>query len=215
MRPYFEREGIQIWHGDCRDVLPTLPLVDVVITDPPYGFRKAAWDTEFPTWWLDACAGIATSAIAVMPGINNVLSLPREVGDFTYAWTLAVMLSNGMTRGLMGFGNWIPTLVYVRNGHSLYRPQQDATVVPVVGDMPDHPSPKPLRVMTWIVSRFEATTILDPFMGSGTTLVAAHMLGRKAVGIEISEAYCEIAARRLSQMVLPLFPSPVDGAMTA
>jgi site-specific DNA-methyltransferase (adenine-specific) len=206
VKPYYDQDGIQIWHADCRDVLPTLAddSVDFTITDPPYGFRKADWDGEFPTFWLDDAARISRQAIAIMPGINNLFSLPRRIGAHEYRWTLSVHLSNGMTRGLMGFGNWIPVLVYGRDGISLYQPQQDATAVPVIGEMPDHPSPKPLRAMSWIVSRFGEGLILDPFMGSGTTLRAAKDLGRRAIGIEIEERYCEIAVKRLQQQVLPL-----------
>lgn len=207
MRPYYDQDGITIYHGDCRDVLPTLASesVDLVCTDPPYGFRKADWDGEFPTFWLPDAARVARTALAIMPGINNVLRVPREVPPFAYRWMLSVHLANGMTRGLMGFGNWIPVMVYGREGVSLYRPQQDAAAVPVVGDMPDHPSPKPLRAMTWILSRFPDGAVLDPFMGSGTTLRAAKDLGRRAIGIEIEERYCEIAAQRLAQTVLPAF----------
>lgn len=207
IEPYFDDGQITIYHGDCRDVLPSIQTesVDVVLTDPPYGFRKADWDEDFPTFWMGDAARIAKSAIGIMPGINNILSCPRSIPPFEYRWMLSVHLSNGMTRGLMGFGNWIPVLVYGREGTSLYRTQQDATTVPIIGDMPDHPSPKPLRAMTWLVSRFDGELILDPFMGSGTTLRAAKDLGRRAIGIELEERYCEIAARRLEQQVLPLF----------
>jgi site-specific DNA-methyltransferase (adenine-specific) len=70
----------------------------------------------------------------------------------------------------------------------------------------DHPCPKPVTFMRWVVERCTASadTVLDPFMGSGTTLRAAKDLGRRAIGIEIEERYCEIAARRLAQEVLPL-----------
>ena len=70
--------------------------------------------------------------------------------------------------------------------------------------MPDHPTPKPLNVIRWVVSRLPDGTVLDPFMGSGTTLVAAKSLGRRAIGIEIEERYCEIAANRCRQEVLGL-----------
>ena len=81
---------------------------------------------------------------------------------------------------------------------------QDAFDFSVGSDYkPDHPSPKPLVFMKWLINRLseKKQIILDPFMGSGTTLVAAKELGRKAIGIEIEERYCEIAAKRLSQQV--------------
>ena len=199
MNPYYERNGITIYHGDCREILPSV-TADAVITDPPYGFRKADWDSEFPVDWLPLCR--PSTAIALMPGVNNLLRVPIPEG-FEYRWMLSIHIANGMTRGLMGFGNWIPVLVYAREGRSLYRCQQDATVITVGGEMPDHPSPKPIRAMRWLIDRFEGD-ILDPFMGSGTTLRAAKDLGRKAIGIEIEERYCEIAAKRLEQEVLPL-----------
>jgi site-specific DNA-methyltransferase (adenine-specific) len=69
-------------------------------------------------------------------------------------------------------------------------------------DSGDHPSPKPLALYRWLIERVAGHTILDPFMGSGTSLRAAKDLGRKAIGIEIEERYCEIAARRMAQLVL-------------
>lgn len=204
--PFYERDGIQIFHSDCREILPLLEAesVDLVLTDPPYGFRKAGWDAAFPTFWLDDSARIARHVLAIMPGINNVIRLPSMVGKFEYRWMCSIHLSNGMTRGLMGFGNWIAVVVYAIPDVSLYQPQQDATSIPVSGDMPDHPSPKPLRAMTWLLNRFNVSSVCDPFMGSGTTLAAAKQLGMTGLGIEIEERYCEIAVQRLQQAVLPL-----------
>lgn len=204
MTPYYDQDGIQIFHGDCRDVLPTFApeSVDVLITDPPYGIRKAAWDEEYPTWYLPLAAPCVRRAMAITPGINNLLQLPRNVGNFEYRWMLSVHVTNGHAIGMMGFTKWMPVVVYGRIGTTLYRYQHDITAVPIDGTMPDHPTPKPLRAMTWIASRFEPGSILDCFMGSGTTLVAAKQLGQRAIGIEIEEKYCEIAARRLQQSVL-------------
>src|SRR5690606_5835675 len=140
-------------------------------------------------------ADLATKAVGVMPGVANLLTLPKVVGPMTYRWTLSVRVTNGMTRGAFGFGNWIPCLVYARDGVSLHCTSQDAGEVSIGGDMPEHPSPKPIQAMQWFLSRLPGDTILDPFMGSGTTLRAAKDLGRKAIGIEIEERYCEIAAR--------------------
>jgi len=202
--PYYERDGITIYHGDCREILPTLAPVDLVLTDPPYGVGKAAWDDTLPLWWMDDAARLAP-ALGVMPGVPNLLRLPHEIGRLTYRWTLAAHIVNGMTRGAMGYGNWIPCLVYAADDISIYRQASDAGRVVIGRDTkPDHPSPKPYEAMRWFVSSLPGDTILDPFMGSGTTLRAAKDLGRRAIGIEIEEKYVEIAIKRLQQETLPL-----------
>jgi hypothetical protein len=201
-KPYYEFGGITIYHGDCREILPVLDPVDLVLTDPPYGINKAGWDGEFPTGWMNEAARLAP-VMGIMPGVWNLCRLPQEVGRLTYRWVLAAHLINGMTNGAIGFGNWIPCAVYSADGTSVYVQDSDIKRFVIgVDDKPDHPSPKPFGVMKWLVSRLPGETILDPFMGSGTTLRAAKDLGRKAIGIEIEEKYCEIAAKRLSQEVL-------------
>ena len=217
---FHSEPGITLYCGDCREILPLLRCPnttycleacdgrcgtpDHVVTDPPYGIGKAGWDSEFRLDWLPLAAAVARQTLVVMPGTQNILSLPSRVPPFEYRWMLAVHLTNGMTRGLMGFGNWIPALVYGRPGVSLYRDQQDCVDVPVVGLMPEHPSPKPERAMTWLLDRLPSGSVLDPFAGSGTTLLAAKTLGRASIGIEIEPRYCEIAVKRLRQEVLPL-----------
>jgi site-specific DNA-methyltransferase (adenine-specific) len=202
VKPYYDHAGITIFHGDCREVLPGL-VADVVFADPPYGVNKAGWDATAPTEWLELAAAATVSAMAVTPGISNLLDMPREVAHLRYRWTMSVRIVNALVRGAMGFGNWIACLVYAPDGASVYSCAQDATQIAIRGTMPNHPSPKPFDAMRWILSRLPAGSVLDPFMGSGTTLRAAKDLGRRAIGIEIEERYCEIAARRLSQEVLP------------
>ena len=203
MTPYYQDDAVTIYHGDCREIMPSIEA-DVLVTDPPYGIGKADWDGALPIDVLNI-AGMVTESAAIMPGVWNIGRMPELIGGQTYVWTLSAYLTNGMTRGAIGFGNWIPVLLYARAGVSLHQKDGDARAF-VVGteDKPDHPSPKPLRVMTWVISRMPAGLILDPFMGSGTTLLAAKTLGRRAIGIEIEERYCEIAARRCSQEVLGL-----------
>jgi predicted RNA methylase len=201
---FYEEPGITLYCGDCLDVLPLLGrcsecfVTDHVVTDPPYGIRKAAWDAEFAIEWLPRAAAITRQTLLVMPGVNNVLKLPASVPPFIYRWMLAVHLTNGMT--------WIPAMVYSRPGVKLYRLQQDCVDIPIVGDMPEHPSPKPERALTWFLDRLPDGSVLDPFAGSGTTLLAAKTLGRDAIGIEIAPKYCEIAVKRLRQEVLRLSP---------
>jgi site-specific DNA-methyltransferase (adenine-specific) len=198
MKPYYEHAGITIYHGDCREVLPTLPPCDLVLTDPPYGVNKADWDSGFSWDWLSQCAAISKT-VAVMPGISNLVEMPKFAGLLPYRWTLSILIANGMTRGAFGFGNWIPCMVY--SSESLHQKMQDATQIVIRGDMPEHPCPKPMDAMLWLIERLPWGSVLDPFCGSGSTLLAAKKGGRDAIGIEIEEKYCEIAAKRLSQEV--------------
>jgi site-specific DNA-methyltransferase (adenine-specific) len=201
MTPYYEEDGIAIYHGDCRDIIPALSRVDMVCTDPPYGVNKAGWDAYMPTDWMHEVSNV-TDVIAVMPGVANLALVPQWIGRLSYRWTLSVYIDNGMTRGAFGFGNWIPCVIYAPSDYSLHRNCQDACQVSISGDKPNHPSPKPIQAMTWLLSRFEAKSVLDPFAGSGTTLLAAKRLGMRAIGIEREEKYCEIAAQRLAQRVM-------------
>lgn len=202
MQPYYDHAGIQIWHGDCRDILPHLPKVDAVITDPPYGAGYAAnpilgknraskphepklWDAQ-PVENLSAIISIA--GIQVVWG-GNYYPLPPSRGwlvwykpdalpsmaDCELAWT-------NLDQNAAHF-QW--------------------TTAATNGERIGHCTQKPEALMRWTINETAegAETILDPFMGSGTTLVAAKNLGRKAIGIEIEEKYCEIAAKRLSQEV--------------
>ena len=206
MTPYYDSGGVTLYLGDAREVLPLLPEYSdgLVLTDPPYGFRKADWDDEFPTWWFEEAARIAPT-LGVMPGIWNIVRCPEEVGRLHYRWTLAAWLSNGMTRGLIGFGNWIPCLVYTSDDVTAYKSEGDCKRF-VVGTetKPNHPSPKPYNVMRWLVTRLPGSTVIDPFAGSGTTLRAAKDMGKRAIGIEISERYAEGIANRMSQEVMEM-----------
>lgn len=203
MTPYYSDNLVTIYHGDAAELLWEIEA-DVVVTDPPYGAGKAAWDDRLPLELLELAA-FRSQAMAVMPGVANLGVMPDRLGPQRYRWSLSAYLTNGMTRGAIGFGNWIACLLYARPDVSLFRQDQDARTFAVGTEpKPNHPSPKPLRVVTWIIERMPDGVILDPFLGSGTTLMAAKVLGRKAIGIEIDEAHCAEAASRCSQEVLGL-----------
>jgi DNA modification methylase len=198
---YYECDGITIYHGDCREVLPYLPKVDFIYADPPYGVGKADWDGAYLTGWeLEALAKsergmVVNCGTKALPII--IPALGEHFKDLFYAWN-----KNGMTRTPIGFMNVIMAVVAgkVEMGQNFCQF--------VIRDLTrkNHPSPKPIEYMECIVQRFSKPqqTILDPFMGSGTTLVAAKQLHRKAIGIEIEKRYCDIAIKRLSQGVLDL-----------
>ena len=196
MTPYYSDDLVTIYHGDCREVMPE---ADVVLTDPPYGVSKAKWDDDIPDMaWLDRARSFA-SIVAFTPGLRPLFRYPSP--DWIIAWARP---ASTQANGLGGINNWEPVLVYGR------RPlRTDLVTLSHPGrtnETGDHPTPKPLdlyRRLAELLSR-PGETILDPFMGSGTTLVAAKSLGRKAIGIEIEERYCEIAATRCSQEVLGL-----------
>jgi DNA modification methylase len=216
MRPYFERDGITIYHGDCREV-PTRLAWDVLVTDPPYGIgadrRQSAragkqhgaacapsrdygavtdWDAE------PADRGFLLT-LATRPAIiwgGNYFALgpaskwlvwDKQTGDNGYADAeLAWTNLDGAVR--MFRHQWMGML----------RAASDD------GDERVHPTQKPVPLMRWCLSFAPPGIVFDPYMGAGTTLVAAKDLGRSAIGIEIEERYCEIAARRLDQEVLAL-----------
>lgn len=198
MKPYYQDNAVTIYHGDCREIIPDIPAVNLVLTDPPYGVDKAAWDKAYPVWFT-ALAFEASTRVGIMPGLWSLPLCVSSMG-FHYKWILSGYNRNGMTFGAIGFNNWIPCVV----GGDVPHGGQDAMEFVVNGYKEEHPSPKPMPYMMWLVSRLSSydETILDPFMGSGTTLRAAKDLGRKAIGIEIEEKYCEIAAKRMAQEVL-------------
>lgn len=199
--PYWQSDdgALVLYHGDAIDLLPRLgPLVaDVSFCDPPWGVKKAAWDDAFDLRLVEACATATRSVMAVTPGISNLLSLPRSIGGMLYRWSLSIRLMNGRTRGALGFGNWIACPLFARAEASVYARAQDCTDIVIRGHMADHPDPKPIDAMRWILARLPAGLVLDPSAGSGTTLVAAREAGRRAIGIEIDERHCEVAAARL------------------
>jgi DNA modification methylase len=193
--------------GDCLSILPTLAAgsVDAVVTDPPYGCNKAEWDNVFPSDWYDLARGL-TTMIAIITGPSGLKDTIPLVG-YDFVDVVAARNLNGMTRSPLGFGNWLACVV------AAVRPvKQGVTFFEFVvnGDKPDHPSPKPLDYMRKLIVRLTnpGDTILDPFMGSGTTGVACVQTGRNFIGIEIDPGYFEIAKRRIElaqmQMVMEL-----------
>ncbi len=218
MKPYFERDGIVIYHADCRDVLPTLEpgSVDLVLTDPPYGM---SWDgrvTRGPNGTGKAGAtrhyGTTIHGDAEPFDPSPWLGFPRVIlwgfHHFNQSLPIGSVLV-WLKRYDDGFGSFLSDadLAWMKGGHGVYCKRD----LSLQGESSRraHPTQKPVPLMRWCIERSGSINgvILDPFMGSGTTLRAAMDLGRKAIGIEIDERYCEVAAKRLSQSVLPLMTS--------
>jgi site-specific DNA-methyltransferase (adenine-specific) len=210
MKPYYEEPGITIYCADCRDILPHLPKVDLVLTDPPWnlGYFKddnKTWD-EYAAWLNAIKSTLEVMAETVwifqssksIPYVAhhfkgwNFFANPKSFcqlirGKVSNAWDIAYFNNSANFCGVSGWRNW--HLANNSNNHN-----SDKT----------HPTSRPLDTIKYIIGLYSHDTILDPFMGSGTTLVAAKQLGRKAIGIEIEKKYCDIAIDRLRQEVLPL-----------
>lgn len=231
MTPYYEQDGITIFHADCRNVLPLLdlPAIHSVITDPPYGTNfsgKAAvqrtggrWTKKLPGGYsftddpqyvrsvvVPIIVALCTEirSVVVTPGVRNAWLYPQP--DDLGTWFTPS--GNGMSS--WGFVCSHPILYYGRDPYLAARlggrPNSTGYHWPNDANTSGHPCAKPISFMKWLVNRasLPGEMVLDPFMGSGTTLRSAKDLGRKAIGIEIEERYCEIAVKRLQQQVLPL-----------
>ena len=216
MKPYYESGGITIYHGDAREVLPTLRPIDLLLVDPPYGiemdnndnrgntrrgkslthskeYDDAKWDQEPIDDSLFSMARAKATWQIIFGG--NFYDLPPSrcwlvwdkdngangYADCELAWT-------NLDRAVRKFRwRWHGMLQEKGGRNKEHR---------------WHPTQKPLALMKWCISLApNPSMILDPFMGSGTTLLATKESGCKAIGIEAQEKYAEIAAKRLSQEV--------------
>lgn len=223
MKPYYQDEFVTIYHDDCRHVVPFLGHFDALVTDPPYGIGEAAgknktrgkttcfgskraspaqakdygnlsWDNETPPVWIFGMLLWYAKYKIIFGG--NYFNLPpskcwlvwdkengtTDFADCELAWT--------------NINKAVRKLTYRWNG-MLQEPGRPK-------EFRQHPTQKPVAVMKWCIGHLPEVPalIVDPFMGSGSTLRAAKDLGIKCVGIEREEQYCEIAARRMSQEVL-------------
>ena len=222
VKPYFDDGQSQIWLGDCREVLPLLVAesVDLVLTDPPYGVgfqsnhRKEQFDKIANDETLEWLTPVFKEVERVMKRDSLCISFYGwpHADKFVNAWR-----ANGFTlvshmvwvKNVWGFGH------FTRACHEpAYLLAKGKPPIPDVAPSSvfewtretdtQHPTQKPIDAIRQCLDAYAGAVILDPFMGSGTTLRAAKDLGRKAIGIEIEEKYCEIAVKRLSQEVLAL-----------
>lgn len=228
MKPYYQDDYATIYHGDCREVLAALPTVDLLLTDPPYGIPKGAavWRRNGTAIedWGDAGHNSAVKGWRELVNLGDawVVEFGVRAGDgFAVAaghaavgWepsnVYAIVKSAPAPTPRPGFANALELAVVSRNGKpkwhgSGYVPNRWIGMTPNrAGTDWGHPTEKPSEPLNSLTAALSApgALVLDPFMGSGTTLKAAKDLGRRAIGIEIEERYCEIAARRLAQEVL-------------
>ena len=226
MKPYYgPHNGITIYHGDCLEILDGgVGPIDSVVTDPPYssgGFNEAgkAGGSVGTTAEKRLIQGDTMSSAGYFALMRRVLRGADASGCYVFTdwrmWpftTEAVELSGYRLRGMLVWNK----------GHggmgARWKAQHELICwgTRVVSEMGEglgnvltvsrsgnrlHPTEKPVELLAALVGNSEGDSILDPFMGSGTTLVAAKRAGKRAIGIELEERYCEIAARRLQQEV--------------
>jgi site-specific DNA-methyltransferase (adenine-specific) len=234
MTPYYSDDNVTIYHGDCREVLPTVGGYDLAFTSPPYnlgdmsgglanlagGYRTHADtlpDDEYVSWQKD----VLTAVWEALPDVGaifynhkpivreGVVSLPTRLLPECVALRQIIVWYRQM--GV----NWSPThflpvhewvMLLAKPGFKLRDKSAShaSDVWPIRPDMGnnEHPAPFPLQLPTTAIAATSARVVLDPFMGSGTTLRAAKDLGRRAIGVELDERYCEIAAKRMGQEAL-------------
>jgi len=216
VKPYYEHAGITIYHGDCREILPTLPKVDLVLTDPPYGVNLNTDNSRFSGGTAGNMAkrgnGVGPSKGERIINDGDEFDPSFMVGvdaeKIIWGWhNFPDKLPRGaclvwIKRNDVAFGSFLSDAetAWMSKGCGVYC-RRDLSNNAIANERV-HPTQKPVSLMKWCLDFFpKAQTILDPFMGSGTTLCAAKDLNRKAIGIEIEEKYCEIATKRLSQEV--------------
>lgn len=206
--PYYEDGSCVIYHADCLDLLPFVGEFDVAFADPPYNFGFDYGDgfddkrpaDEYEVWcgqWFSLLRTRARMAF-ITPGHGNQRQWIERKPAGIAAWHKP---GNPSGAGIFQFCEWEPVYVLGKGrigGSDVFR----ATINPnFKGDI-GHPCPKPELLVRRILAASKATSLIDPFLGSGTSLVAAKAMGIPAVGIERNERYCEIAVKRLAQEVL-------------
>lgn len=220
MKPYYQDDAVTLYHGDCREVTEWL-AADVLVTDPPYGI---AWSKRHGDARLGTRNRLITTDVITndrdTSARDDVLAMWGDRPSITFgSWrmprpqgvralliwhkegafsgpTNAAFFTNHEEIYVVGEGSWRKSAPPLRSvlTTSEHRSQASRDI--------GHPTPKPIGVMEALIDRCPPGVIADPFAGSGSTLLAAKALGRRAIGIEVEERYCELAASRLAQDTL-------------
>lgn len=227
MRPYYEHGGVTIYHGDCREVLPEISGVGLVVTDPPYMFGMMSTMHEGKAGGWGDMMNAASFYATILRDLRRLLVNQRGAAWVFNSWRSFPVLARASFEAqwpveslLVWDKEWIgpggpvglrPSYEFVAlfacEGFSIPdRSQPDIWRSKWAGEKEWHPAEKPVPLLRRMIEKSGSSgrLVLDPFMGSGSTLVAAKESGRLAVGIEIEERHCETAAKRLSQELLPL-----------
>jgi site-specific DNA-methyltransferase (adenine-specific) len=224
MKPYYEQDGIVIYHGDCREILPMLDAVDSIITDPVWpnaGILAALQGAERANELLaEAALLFRANRLVIQVGCDTDVRFLNSIPD---AWPfIRVCWLEYAQPGYKGRLLYSGDVAYIfgvppsaKPGRHLMAGRCMSARVDKApnrtgaqdgkrtGPEPEwHPTPRRYEHVSWLVRWYGDGLILDPFCGSGTTLLAAKNGGYPAIGIELEEKYCEIAAKRLGQSVM-------------
>ncbi len=255
MTPYYEDNAVQIWHGDCREVITVLPPVELVFSSPPY-LNQRDYELQEFDWFAVIPEAIPAINITDYGQILINLGLKHENGSVIRYWDALIRACEAAGLRLFGWYVWdqrsglpgdfqgrlAPSHEWIFHfNREVGNLNKSVAKFPDSGPMgsnmknkagvngsrssicfdsdkvhdsvfrirrdshhgTDHPAVFPKELASEAIQLFNGI-VLDPFCGTGTTLRAAKDLGRKSIGIEIEEKYCEIAARRMEQEVLPL-----------
>ncbi|MBN1366609.1 MAG: site-specific DNA-methyltransferase [Dehalococcoidales bacterium] len=234
IKPYYKDKWVTIYNGDCREILPELEVTDVIITDPiwPNTTIKLAGSERPYSLFREFCSRIpkTTKRLIIQLGCDSDPRFLRTIpswlpylrscsleytipsykgnvlntGDFAFVfgqapqWQKDRQLMPGICRS-----NYVEKLFQKHNFTHHIHERRAPAAKEVIDSLP-HPCTRRLQHLYWLVHFFSDIQVVDPFMGSGTTLIAAKYLNRKAIGIEIEEKYCGLAVKRLSQEVFDL-----------
>ncbi|MFV8169853.1 DNA-methyltransferase [Mycolicibacterium peregrinum] len=213
MRPYYQDDQVTLFHGDCLEITDWL-TADVLVTDPPYGMGyESNWNRDKRNVKVGRSVASDKDTTVRDLAIEAWGGRPALVfGKWTCERPNATRARLIWDKRVQGTGDltipWGPADEEIYVLGSGFTGKREGTVVSVQmlmsadRERPDHPTPKPIALMERLLEKCPPGVIADPFAGSGSTLVAARNLGRKAIGVELEESYCELIAKRLDQMCL-------------
>jgi DNA modification methylase len=214
--PYYEDAQVTLYHGDCLEETAWTEA-DVLVTDPPYGiaWSKGQWNKQHNP---ERRAGIQNDAdtsardgVLRQWGSKPALVFGSLKAEYPSGWARMLVFEKPRNSGLIGnrmpwFTNWEPVFVcgqwpdQTPSSSAVVRTRaMSASGYSGYATKTGHPHTKPTDVMEALINVCPLGVVADPFAGSGSTLVAARNLGRKAIGVEIEERYCELIASRLAQ----------------
>jgi DNA modification methylase len=210
MKPYYDADGITLYHGDCLEIEEWL-AGDVLVTDPPYGITYVSnWSKYAFTRPIigdndSQMRDLALRAWGDRPAlIFGTWKVPRP-HNTRHRLIWAKGDSPGMGDLALPWGPGEEEIYVLGDGWKGKRTSNVITVPTIpaqAAHRPEHPTPKPLPLMETLIEKSPLGVVVDPFAGSGSTLLAARNQGRTAIGVEIEELYCDLIASRLAQGVL-------------